>query len=132
MAEFIFKELVREAELQEEFAISSASVSYEEEGNGIYPPAASTLKRHGIPFGGHRAHRITAEEYKAADLVIVMDNSNLRLLERICGPDETGKVHKLMEFCGSPADVADPWYSGDFEQAYVDIHKGCEALLKTL
>ena len=96
MAEFIFRQLVKEEGRENEFAISSAAVSYEEEGNGIYPYAADTLRKHGIPFGRHQAHRISKKEYEEADLVIVMDSSNLRLMGRIS--ENCDKVHKLLEY----------------------------------
>ena len=146
MAEFVFRHLAKELGREDDFEISSAAVSYEEEGNGLYPYAADTLRRHGIPFGHHRAHRITKQEYEEADLVIVMDSSNLRLIKRITG--DCDKVHKLLEYAvmeqgtatrqnsvNNPdeiPDVADPWYTGNFEQAYSDILRGCRALLYTL
>ena len=146
MAEFVFRHLTKELGREEEFEISSAAVSYEEEGNGLYPYAADTLRRHGIPFGHHRAHRITKQEYEKADLVIVMDSSNMRLIGRITG--DCDKVHKLLEYAvmeqgaatnanadkepNDAPDVADPWYTGNFEQAYSDILRGCRALLYTL
>ena len=178
MAEFIFRQLVKEEGRENEFAISSAAVSYEEEGNGIYPYAADTLRKHGIPFGRHQAHRISKEEYEEADLVIVMDSSNLRLMGRIS--ENCDKVHKLLEYADAEnasntssnfeaneskrsvsnpnkfpisndskrselnaskhsvvtsniiPDVADPWYTGNFEKAYSDILRGCRGLLKTL
>ena len=130
MAEFIFKKLTRGIGMEEDFDVSSAAVSYEEEGNDIYHYAADTLQRHDIPFGEHRAHRITKREYEEADLVIVMDSSNLRLLEKIS--TNTCKAHKLLEYTGENSDVADPWYTGNFEQAYTDILRGCRALLNHL
>ena len=146
MVEFVFRHLAKELGREDDFEISSAAVSYEEEGNGLYPYAADTLRRHGIPFGHHRAHRITKQEYEEADLVIVMDSSNLRLIKRITG--DCDKVHKLLEYAvieqdtatrqnsvNNPdeiPDVADPWYTGNFEQAYSDILRGCRALLYTL
>ena len=146
MAECVFRHLAKELGREDDFEISSAAVSYEEEGNGLYPYAADTLRRHGIPFGHHRAHRITKQEYEEADLVIVMDSSNLRLIKRITG--DCDKVHKLLEYAvieqdtatrqnsvNNPdeiPDVADPWYTGNFEQAYSDILRGCRALLYTL
>ena len=96
MAEFIFRHLAEEVGRGDEFEISSAAVSYEEEGNGIYHYAADTLRRHKIPFGRHRAHRITRQEYEEANLVVVMDSSNMRLIERITG--DCNKVHKLLEY----------------------------------
>ena len=116
--------------MEEDFDVSSAAVSYEEEGNDIYHYAADTLQRHDIPFGEHRAHRITKREYEEADLVIVMDSSNLRLLQKIS--TDTCKAHKLLEYTGENFDVADPWYTGNFEQAYTDILRGCRALLNHL
>lgn len=132
MAEFIMKNLVREAGREDGFEISSAAVSYEEEGNGLYPYAAQTLERHGVPVGRHRAHRISIEEYRAADIVVVMDSSNVRLLERITGGESPEKTHKMLEFTGLSRDVADPWYTGNFEKAYSDILSGCKALLSNL
>ena len=132
MAEFVMKELVRRAGLEKEFSITSAAVTAEEQGNPIYPQSARKLQEKGIPFGNHRAHRITPQEYEDNDLVIVMDASNRRLLSRIAGEPSDGKVHLLMEYAGSSADVADPWYTGDFETAYRDIFAGCSALLGIL
>lgn len=127
------KDLVHGRGLDSEFAISSAAVSYEEEGNGIYPPAAAVLRRNGVGgFSVHRAHRITAEEFAAADLVVIMDSSNRRLMSRIVGEENMDKVHKLMTYCGSDRDVSDPWYTGDFDLAYNDIFAGCKALLAAL
>ena len=127
MAEFVFKHLAKERGRENDFKVSSAAVSYEEEGNGLYPYAADTLRRHDIPFGRHEAHRITRQEYDNADIVVVMDSSNLRLIERITGSID--KVHKLLEYASDDSDVADPWYTGNFEQAYSDILRGCRALL---
>ena len=132
MAEWLFKYLAAEAGAGEHFEVSSAAVSYEEEGNGMYPPARRKLSQKGIPFGSHCAHRITPEEYEAADLVIIMDRSNRRMLEYIVGDDREGKVHSMLEYAGLNRDVADPWYTGDFEKAYNDILMGCRGLLETL
>lgn len=132
MAEWVFKYLAAETGTVDRFEVSSAAVSYEEEGNGMYPPARRKLYEKGIPFGSHRAHRITREEYDSADLVIIMDRSNRRLLEYIVGDDDAGKVHMMLEYAGMNRDVADPWYTGDFEKAYDDILTGCRGLLETL
>lgn len=132
MAEWLFKHLASEAGAPERFEVTSAAVSYEEEGNGMYPPARRKLYQKGIPFGNHRAHRITPAEYEAADLVVIMDRSNRRMLEYIVGPDRDGKVHMMLEYAGLGRDVADPWYTGDFETAYNDILAGCRGLLETL
>ena len=133
MAEFTMKELVRREGLSEHFAISSAAVSYEEEGNGIYPQAAAKLREKGIPFGAHSAHRITRAEAASADLILVMDNSNLRLIRNIIAPEDFAKVHLIMEYAGKPGrDVADPWYTRDFERSWKDIDEGCRGLLRTI
>ena len=132
IAEWLFKHLAAEAGVSERFEVTSAAVSYEEEGNGMYPPAKRKLTQKGIPFGDHRAHRITPAEYAAADLVIIMDRSNRRMLEYIVGSDREGKVHLMLEYAGLSRDVADPWYTGDFETAYNDILAGCRGLLETL
>lgn len=132
MAEWLFKHLAAEAGITDRFEVSSAAVSYEEEGNGMYPPARRKLYEKGIPFGSHRAHRITREEYDGADLVIIMDRYNRRMLEYIVGDEDAGKVHMMLEYAGLNRDVADPWYTGDFEKAYRDILMGCRGLLETL
>ena len=102
--------------------MDSAAVSTEEEGNDIYPPAKSVMRRHGIPFSFHRAHRITDDEFRSADLVVVMDGSNLRALRRRFGDD--ARIRLLLD-----RDVADPWYTDDFETAFSDIENGCRSLL---
>ena len=131
MAEYVMKDLVRRRGLENEFEITSGAVSDEEWGNPIYPPAQRKLREKGVPFGHHSAHKISRAEFDAQDMVVVMDRSNLRWLERIVG-DFKGKVHMMMEFAGDVRDVADPWYTGDFEQTYRDVTAGCEGLLKML
>ena len=131
MAEFIMKELVRKSGHESEFQIDSAAVSNEEYGNPIYPPARRILKAHQIPFDDHRAHKVTPTEYERYDLVILMDQSNRRILSHIVGLDKLDKAHRLLEYTGENRDVSDPWYTGDFETAYQDIWMGCTALLAT-
>ncbi len=132
MAEYIMKHLAKRRGMEEELEISSAAVSYEEEGNGLYPYAAQTLTRHEIPYGRHRAHRISLEEYLEADMVVVMDSSNERLLSRITSGRNPEKTHRLLEWTGENRDVADPWYTGNFEKAYSDILAGCSELMDHL
>ena len=133
MAEFVMKKLVKEAGREKEFDIDSMAVSGEEWGNPIYTPAKAKMREHGIPFDEHHAHKITPEEFAAADLIIIMDESNRRLLRRIVGEAADGpKVQMLMAYAGQHRDVADPWYTGDFETTYRDIITGCTALLKAL
>lgn len=130
MAEFVFKALVRSRGLEQEFHIESAAVSDEETGNPVYPPAKRILAQHGIVADpGKRARRITAADYGRFDRIICMDASNIRLLRRIIPQDPEKKVHLLMAYTGSGRDVADPWYTGDFETAFQDILEGCEAML---
>jgi protein-tyrosine phosphatase len=149
MAEYVMKDLVAKAGLEDHFNITSGAVSDEEWFNPIYPPAQKKLHEKGISFGNHSAHKISIEEFNAQDLVIVMDQSNLRWLRRIVGDFSSveagaplrssgikGKVHLMMEFAdsdsGSARDVADPWYTGDFEQTYQDIEEGCKRILEEL
>ena len=132
MAEFVMKDLVKKAHRESDFVIDSAAVSSEEEGNGIYPPAKRKMQEHRIPFDAHRAHKISASEMDHYDLIIIMDQSNYRILSRIARADQMAKVHMLMEYPGISRDVDDPWYSGDFEQAYQDILLGCTKLLESL
>ena len=131
MAEYIMKEYVRKSGLSDSFSISSAAVSYEEQGNPIYPPAAAKLREKGIPYGRHSAHRITPAEARGADILVVMDHSNERLLKRIIDPDDFGKIRFMMDYAGRPGqDVADPWYSGDFERTYRDLDAACRGLVE--
>lgn len=130
MAEFIMKYLAQTEGLADKLSISSAAVSYEEEGNSLYPPAANMLRLKGIPYSGHVAHRITSEEASAADLLIIMDHSNENLLKRIIRPEDFGKVHYMLEYAGRPGrDVADPWYTGNFDRTFADLYSGCSGLL---
>lgn len=130
MAEYIMKDLVSKAGLEDQFMITSGAVSDEEWGNPIYPPAQRKLREKGIPFGHHSAHKISAKEFAEQDVVVVMDRSNLRWLSRIVG-NITG-VHLMMEYAGEMRDVADPWYTGDFETTYNDVVEGCKGLLSSL
>lgn len=130
MAEYIMKDIVRKAGLEDQFLITSGAVSDEEWGNPIYPPAQRKLREKGIPFGHHSAHKISAKEFAEQDVVVVMDRSNLRWLSRIVG--DMTCVHLMMEYAGEMRDVADPWYTGDFETTYNDVVKGCKGLLSSL
>ncbi len=136
MAEFVMKDLLQKAGCNDDFLVSSVAVSTEEIGNDIYPPAKKKLCEKNIPFATRRARQISREDFRASDYVILMDKSNYRLLRYIVGEDvldrEVGKVSMLMEWAGENRDVADPWYTGDFEKAYQDILKGCQAFLKKI
>ena len=128
MAEFVFKKMVDERGLSLSFDITSRGTSDEEEGNGIYPPAARTLRAHGIE-GRHVSRQLTKKEVLNADYVLVMDSGNLFDVLRLTGGQCSEKVFKLCSFTSHPRDVADPWYTRDFEKAYSDIRDGCERFL---
>jgi len=130
MAEFIMKDLAEKAGLSLE--IASAATSTEELGNPVYPPARRKLSEHGISCLGKTARRLTKADYDKYDLLIGMDDWNIRNMNRMCSGDPDGKIHKLMEYAGKSADVADPWYTDDFETAWRDIYAGCSGLLTYL
>ena len=132
MAEFVMKDLVERAGLAGTFSIASAATSSEEAGNPVYPPARRKLAEHGIQCAGKTSRQLRAEDYGKYDLLIGMDGRNLRNMERICGGDPEGKIHLLMDYTDRPGEVADPWYTGDFERAWQDILEGCEGLLAHL
>lgn len=129
MAEYVMKQLVRDMGLQDRVEIASAATSREEIGNDIHPGTKRQLKKEGIPFERRAARQLTAAEYGQWDFLIVMDQSNLRNLRRIIGEDSEHKVSRLLEFCGENGDIADPWYTGDFDCTYRDVLRGCRALL---
>ena len=126
------KHLVDEAGLQDQFYIESAATSTEEIGNEVYPPARRKLAEHGIGCKGKRARQMTRNDYQYFDLLIGMDEWNIRNMTRICGGDPEGKIRMLMDYTGRPGDVAAPWYTGNFETTWRDVFEGCLALLKTL
>ena len=129
MAEFVMKDLVKKAGLASQFHIESAATSREELGNPVYPPARRKLAEHGIACAGHAARQLTAQDYENYDLLIGMDRENLRNMRRICGGDPDGKLSLLLDHTGRSRDVADPWYTGDFEATWQDVLAGCQALL---
>jgi protein-tyrosine phosphatase len=131
MAEFILKALVKARGLEDNYYIESAAVSTEETGNPIYPPARRCLAQHGVPFDSDkRARQVTRGDYARFDRILCMDSSNLRWIRRIIPDDPERKIHLLMSYTGMGRDVADPWYTGDFEEAFQDILEGCEAMLE--
>ena len=136
MAEFIFKKMIAERGLEGEFFVSSSATSREEivgnVGNPVYPPARAELLRHGIDPKGKRAVQITREDYDKYDLLITMDSMNVRNLMKIIGSDPENKVRKLMDYTSRGGDVADPWFTGNFEVTYRDVADGCTGLLKEL
>lgn len=133
MAEFVMKDLVKQAGLEGQFRIDSAATSREELGNPVYGPARRKLAEHGISCGVHRARQLQPRDYSEYDLLIGMDQANIRNMGRICGGDPQRKIHLLLDYAGRPGqEVADPWYTGDFEIAWQDISQGCQGLLKKL
>ena len=133
MAEFYMKDLAERAGLAGEFEILSAATSSEELGNGVYPPVRALLERQGIDCTGKTVRLLRASDYEAFDLLIGMDEYNLRRMQRLFGEDAAGKLHLLLEYAGRPGEaVADPWYTRDFRAAWDDVTAGCRGLLETL
>ena len=146
MAEFVMKDLVKKAGREDEFYIESAATSTEEIGNEVYPPAKRTeeignevyppakrkLAEHGIGCKGKTARQMTRCDYDRFDLLIGMDSWNFRNMNRICGGDPEEKIHLLMDYTDEPRDVADPWYTGNFEATWRDVLEGCQRLLELL
>jgi len=132
MAEFVMKDLVEKAGVAQQFLIESAATSTEEIGNSVYPPARRKLAEHGISCQGKTARQMTRLDYGRYDLLIGMDSWNIRNMRAISGGDPEGKIRMLMDYTNRPGDVADPWYTGDFEATWRDVLEGCEALLSQL
>ena len=132
MAEFVMKHFVEEACLSVQFEIASAATSTEEIGNPVYPPARRKLAEHGIGSKGKTARQMTQQDYAYYDYVIAMDRNNLRNLKRMFGEDTEHKISLLMDYTHRPGDVADPWYTGDFETTWQDVSEGCQGLLTYL
>ena len=132
MAESVFTDLVNKKGLADIFYINSAATSREEIGNGVHYGTVNQLKRVGIPVIPHRAVQMTKADYDSYDYLIGMDTANIRNMNRIVGSDPEGKIYKLLSFAGSGRDVADPWYTGDFETTYDDVLAGCKGLLEQI
>ena len=131
MGEFVLKDMVKKRGLERQYEIASAATSREEIGNPVYPPARRKLAEHGIGCAGHAARQMTKQDYDYYDLILCMDRANLRSAARIAGGDPAGKLRLLMDFADRPGqEVADPWYTGDFEAAWQDILAGCRGLLE--
>ena len=132
MAEFVMKDLVGKAGLEAQFHVESAATSTEEIGNPVYPPARRKLAEHGIDCGGKTARQLTRADCDRFDLLVGMDRANLRNMRRVCGNDFAGKLRLLMDYTDCPGDIADPWYTGDFETTWRDVLAGCRGLLAQL
>lgn len=135
MAEFIFKKMVSDKGLEDEFHVASAATSTEEIWNGIgnpvYPPAKNELKKHGMNCEGKRAVQLKKSDYEEYDYIIAMDSNNLRGIERITG-HRGGKISLLLSYNGEMGEISDPWYTNDFHKTYIDIERGCKALMEFL
>ena len=132
MAEFVMKKLVSDSGMADKFYIESAATSREEIGNPVYQPVRKLLASHGIDTSGKTARQMTKTDYESFDYIVAMDRNNLRNMERIIGKDDAGKVSLLLHHAGIDRDVADPWYTRDFEATWDDVNAGCKALLKSL
>lgn len=136
MAEFVLKDMVRQEGIAEQFLIQSAATSTEEIWNGIgnpvYPPAREELRKHGISCEGKRAVQVTKKDYGKYDYIFGMDQRNMRNMLRIFGGDPAGKVRPLLEMAGRRGDIADPWYTGNFQLTYSDIEESCKGFLQYL
>ena len=129
MAEFVMKDLVEKAGLSHHFEIASCATSTEEIGNSVYPPARRKLAEHAISCAGKTARQLRRADYACWDYLIGMDEANRRNIKRMCGGDPDGKISLLLDHTAYPREVADPWYTGDFEQTWQDVLEGCTALL---
>lgn len=132
LAEFIFRDLVNRSGLGQQFHIASAATSTEEIGNPVYPPAKRKLLEHGISCDGKHAIQLKRNDYQEYDYLLGMEERNIINMKRIFGGDPDGKVFRLLDFSSRPRNIADPWYTGDFDTAYEDIKEGCEAFLDFL
>ena len=132
MAEFVMKDVVEQAGLSKEIRVVSAATTAEEIRNPVYPPARRKLAEHGIGCEGKTARQMRRSDYERYDLIIGMDQENLYDMRRICQGDPEGKIHLLMDFTDRPGDVADPWYTRDFETTWRDVEDGCRGLLMYL
>ena len=132
MAEFVMKEMVKNSGLQERIYIESAATSTEELGNPVYPPARKIMAQHGIDCKNKTARQITRADYDNFDYIVAMDEYNIRNMRRFFGNDPENKVSLLLSWANENREVADPWYTGNFEQTWDDVNRGCAALLDRL
>lgn len=132
MAEFVMKHLVSEAGLSDHIYVASAATSTEEIGNDIHRGTRRKLLQKGIPFSPRHAIQMTRKDYDKYNYLIGMDTWNIRNMKWIAGGDPDGKIHKLLSFAGKSGDIADPWYTGNFDETYDDVLEGCQALLEKI
>ena len=132
MAEYVLKDMVQKSGKQDEFYIDSAATSNEEIGNGVHHGTRRKLAQENIHCGNHRAVKLTKQDYYKYDYIIGMDTENIRNIGRIVGNDVDNKIYKLLDFAGETGDIADPWYTGNFDVTYDDVVRGCKGLMKRL
>ena len=132
MAQSIFAHMVRQKGLEDVFEIDSAATSREEIGNTPHYGTVRKLQQVGIPVVPHRARQMTKKDYEYYDYLIGMDTANIRNMNNIAGNDKDGKIYKMLSFAGSGRDVADPWYTGNFDATWQDVSEGCRGLLEML
>lgn len=130
MAEFVFRDLINQKGLGEQFHIASAATSTEEIGNPVHRGTREKLRQHGISTEGKYAMQLTKKDYDKYDYLIGMEERNLINMKRITGGDPEGKILRLLDFSDHPRDIADPWYTGDFDKTYEDVLEGCERFLQ--
>lgn len=130
MAEYVMKDMVSKAGLEHMFHIESAATSTDEIGNPVYPPARRKLAEHGISCGGHAARQLKKRDYDDFDMLIGMDEANIRNMRRMCGGED--KISMLLDYTDMPGSVADPWFTGDFEATWQDVNRGCKGLLAAI
>ena len=132
MAEFVFMNMVRARGLSDLFTAESAATSTEEIGNDVHRGTKAILTKYNIPFHRREAVQLCRSDYEKYDLFVGMDSANIRNMHRIFGADPDGRIVKLLDFTSRPGDVADPWYTGNFEATYRDVTQGCEGLIEYL
>lgn len=132
MAEFVLKDMVKKRGMADNFYIASTATSTEEIGNPVHHGTRNKLKQYGISVEGKCAVQLKKQDYEKYDYLIGMDQRNITNMKRIVGEDPLNKISRLLEFAGEYRDIADPWYTGDFDRTYEDILKGCHALLDFL
>lgn len=132
MAEFVLKDMVKKRGVADDFFIESRATSTEEIGNGVHHGTTRKLAQYGISTAGKTAIQLRKSDYEKYDYFICMDSWNVRNTMRIIGSDKDGKVTKLLSFAGEGGDIADPWYTGNFDDTYDDVLRGCEGLLRSL
>ena len=132
MAQYVMQDMVEKLGISEQFYIDSAATSYEEIGNVVHRGTRQKLTQEGIYCGNHRARHIELSDYDTFDYIIGMDTANIRNLNKFYNNDPEGKIYKLLQFAGESGDIADPWYTGNFDVTYDDVVRGCKGLLKKI